>query len=242
MVKERLGVGVRQAYGLSETSPVTHMQLEYDNGLGSVGPPLANQIVKFMSPSGTEVPVGKEGEVWISGPNVFLGYHNNPDATSAALVTSSPSLKSKYPFFKTGDIGFQDPRGNMYITDRVKELIKYKGYQVAPAELEGVLVEHEWVEDCCVVGVFDKERETEVPIGFLVGKVSVGKEDRKVYGDREGMEVEKWLGGRVADYKRLRGGVRWVESISKSASGKILRRVFKDQIKKEEEAMPNTLM
>ncbi|TGO57179.1 hypothetical protein BCON_0068g00090 [Botryotinia convoluta] len=235
MVKERLGVGVRQAYGLSETSPVTHIQLEYDNGLGSVGPPLANQIVKFMSPSNTEVPVGKEGEIWISGPNVFLGYHNNPDATSAALVAPSTSLKSKYPFFRTGDIGFQDANGNMYITDRVKELIKYKGYQVAPAELEGVLVEHEWVEDCCVVGVFDKERETEVPVGFLVGKVSVGKEDRKVYGEKEGMEVEKWLGGKVADYKRLRGGVRWVESIPKSASGKILRRVFKEQIKKEGE-------
>ncbi|KAF7885467.1 uncharacterized protein EAF02_003976 [Botrytis sinoallii] len=235
MVKERLGVGVRQAYGLSETSPVTHIQLEYDNGLGSVGPPLANQIVKFMSPSNIEVPVGEEGEIWISGPNVFLGYHNNPDATSTALVASSPSLKSKYPFFKTGDIGFQDAHGNMYITDRVKELIKHKGYQVAPAELEGVLVEHEWVEDCCVVGVFDKERETEVPVGFLVGKGSVGKEDRKVYGEREGREVEKWLGGKVADYKRLRGGVRWVESIPKSASGKILRRVFKDQIKKEGE-------
>ncbi|KAF7917555.1 hypothetical protein BELL_0532g00090 [Botrytis elliptica] len=235
MVKERLGVGVRQAYGLSETSPVTHIQLEYDNGLGSVGPPLANQIVKFMSPSNIEVPVGKEGEIWISGPNVFLGYHNNPDASSAALVASSPSLKSRYPFFKTGDIGFQDAHGNMYITDRVKELIKYKGYQVAPAELEGVLVEHEWVEDCCVVGAFDKERETEVPVGFLVGKGSIGKEDRKVYGEREGREVEKWLGGKVADYKRLRGGVRWVESIPKSASGKILRRVFKDQIKKEEE-------
>ncbi|TGO86619.1 hypothetical protein BPOR_0289g00080 [Botrytis porri] len=235
MVKERLGVGVRQAYGLSETSPVTHIQLEYDSGLGSVGPPLANQIVKFMSPSNTEVPVGKEGEIWISGPNVFLGYHNNPDATSAALVTSSPSLKSKYPFFKTGDIGFQDEKGNMYITDRVKELIKYKGYQVAPAELEGVLVEHKWVEDCCVVGVFDKERETEVPVGFLVGKGSVGMEERKVYGEKEGREVEMWLAGRVADYKRLRGGVRWVESIPKSASGKILRRLFKDQIKKEGE-------
>ncbi|TGO37076.1 hypothetical protein BHYA_0106g00090 [Botrytis hyacinthi] len=237
MVKARLGVGVRQAYGLSETSPVTHIQLEYDNGLGSVGPPLANQIVKFMSPSNTEVPVGQEGEIWISGPNVFLGYHNNPEATSAALVASSPSLRSKYPFFKTGDIGFQDINGNMYITDRVKELIKYKGYQVAPAELEGVLVEHEWVEDCCVVGVFDKERETEVPVGFLVGRVSVGKEGRKLYGEREGMEVEKWLEGKVADYKRLRGGVRWVESIPKSASGKILRRVFKDQIKKEGEGM-----
>ncbi|KAF5867820.1 putative phenylacetyl- ligase protein [Botrytis fragariae] len=235
MVKARLGVGVRQAYGLSETSPVTHIQREYDNGLGSVGPPLANQIVKFMSASNTEVPVGKEGEIWISGPNVFLGYHNNPDATSAALVTSSPSLKSKYPFFKTGDVGFQDANGNMYITDRVKELIKYKGYQVAPAELEGVLVEHEWVEDCCVVGVFDKERETEVPVGFLVGKGSVRKENGKVYGEREGREVEKWLGGKVADYKRLRGGVRWVESIPKSASGKILRRVFKEQIKKEKE-------
>ncbi|THV49321.1 hypothetical protein BGAL_0201g00210 [Botrytis galanthina] len=235
MVKARLGVGVRQAYGLSETSPVTHIQLEYDDGLGSVGPPLANQIVKFMSPSNAEVPVGQEGEIWISGPNVFLGYHNNPDATSAALVASSSSLKSKYQFFKTGDIGFQDKHGNMYITDRVKELIKYKGYQVAPAELEGVLVEHEWVEDCCVVGVFDKERETEVPVGFLVGKVSVRKEDRKLYGEKEGMEVEKWLAGKVADYKRLRGGVRWVESIPKSASGKILRRVFKDQIKKEGE-------
>ncbi|TGO15639.1 hypothetical protein BTUL_0038g00720 [Botrytis tulipae] len=235
LVKARLGVGVRQAYGLSETSPVTHIQLEYDSGLGSVGPPLANQIVKFMSPSNAEVPVGQEGEIWISGPNVFLGYHNNPEATSAALVASSPSLKSKYPFFKTGDIGFQDANGNMYITDRVKELIKYKGYQVAPAELEGVLVEHEWVEDCCVVGVFDKERETEVPVGFLVGKVSMGKEDRKLYGEKEGMEVEKWLEGKVADYKRLRGGVRWVESIPKSASGKILRRVFKDQIKKEGE-------
>lgn len=210
-------------------------KLEYDDGLGSVGPPLANQIVKFMSPSNAEVSVGQEGEIWISGPNVFLGYHNNPDATSAALVASSSSLKSKYPFFKTGDIGFQDKHGNMYITDRVKELIKYKGYQVAPAELEGVLLEHEWVEDCCVVGVFDKERETEVPVGFLVGKVSVGKEDRKLYGEKEGMEVENWLGGKVADYKRLRGGVRWVESIPKSASGKILRRVFKDQIKKEGE-------
>ncbi|TGO47754.1 hypothetical protein BOTNAR_0507g00010 [Botryotinia narcissicola] len=235
MVKGRLGVGVRQAYGLSETSPVTHIQLEYDDGLGSVGPPLANQIVKFMSPSNAEVPVGQEGEIWISGPNVFLGYHNNPDATSAALVTYSTSLKSKYPFIKTGDIGIQDAKGNMYITDRVKELIKYKRYQDAPAELEGVLVEHEWVEDCCVVGVFDKERETEVPVGFLVGKVSVEKGDRKLYGEKEGMEVEKWLEGKVADYKRLRGGVRWVESIPKSASGKILRRVFKDQIKKEGE-------
>ncbi|KAB8299031.1 hypothetical protein EYC80_001162 [Monilinia laxa] len=236
MVRDRLGVGVRQAYGLSETSPVTHIQLEYDNGLGSVGPPLPNQTIKFMSPTHHEVPIGQEGEVWISGPNVFLGYHNNPEATKACLVVpspSSPSPNSEYSFFKTGDIGYRDARGNMYITDRVKELIKYKGFQVAPAELEGVLLEHEWVEDCCVVGVFDRERETEVPMGFLVGRRDgVGG---KSYGDEEGRQVVKWLEDKVADYKSLRGGVRWVERIPKSASGKILRRVFKELIKKEEE-------
>ncbi|KAA8570245.1 hypothetical protein EYC84_002558 [Monilinia fructicola] len=235
MVRDRLGVGVRQAYGLSETSPVSHIQLEYDNGLGSVGPPLPNQIVKFMSPTHHEVPIGQEGEVWISGPNVFLGYHNNVEATAACLFMPPSSLapNSPHPFFKTGDIGYQDARGNMYITDRVKELIKYKGFQVAPAELEGVLLEHGWVEDCCVVGVFDRARETEVPMAFLVGRRDGA--GGKSYGVEEGREVEKWLEGKVADYKRLRGGVRWVDSIPKSASGKILRRVFKDLIKKEEQ-------
>lgn len=201
-----------------------------------------------MSPTNIEVPIGKEGEIWISGPNVFLGYHNDAEATNDALIMPSDTRDHKYPFFKTGDIGYQDSQGNMYVTDRVKELIKYKGYQVAPAELEGVLLEHERVEDCCVVGVFDKERETEVPVGFLVGKKAgvggdgnrgdgergIGERARK-YGEKEGKEIERWLEGRVADYKRLRGGVRWVESIPKSASGKILRRVFKEMIKKEGE-------
>ncbi|KAF8850680.1 acetyl-CoA synthetase-like protein [Acephala macrosclerotiorum] len=216
-VHGRLGTEVKQAYGLSETSPVTYMQLKWNVGLGSNGPALPNQICKFMSPDGHEVSPGKEGELWISGPNVFLGYHNNPEATAAC--------KTHDGFFKTGDIGYEDEEGNMYITDRVKELIKYKGFQVAPAELEGILASHEMIADVAVIGVEDKERATEVPLACVVLREEV-KED-------EGLEREivSWLGERVAGHKRLRGGVVWIEEVPKSASGKILRRVLKEKMR-----------
>jgi 4-coumarate--CoA ligase len=173
-----------------------------------------------MSPDGVEVPQGKEGEVWIKGPNVFLGYHNNPEATA--------SSKSEDGFFKTGDIGYEDADGNMYITDRVKELIKYKGFQVAPAELEGVLMGMELVDDVAVVGIRDESQATEVPLAFIVPSKGVerSKENEDV--------IMKWLAERVAGHKRLRGGVRWTDEIPKSASGKILRRILKDLLKSEE--------
>jgi len=119
----------------------------------------------------------------------------------------------------------------MYITDRVKELIKYKGYQVAPAELEGVLLGNEEVEDVAVVGGYDKVRESEVPVAFVVlkGGGDRGKEEK-------GKEIQKWLEGKVANHKLLRGGVRFVTEIPKSASGKILRRVLKENLKEEEKA------
>jgi 4-coumarate--CoA ligase len=104
-VKDRLGTEVKQAYGLSETSPVTHMQKVWNHGMGSNGPALPNQIVKFVSPDGEEVATGKEGELWIKGPNVFLGYLNNEEATKAC--------KTDDGFFKTGDIGYEDEDGNM---------------------------------------------------------------------------------------------------------------------------------
>jgi 4-coumarate--CoA ligase len=172
-----------------------------------------------MSPDGVEVPQGKEGEVWIKGPNVFLGYHNNPSATS--------SSKTPDGFFKTGDIGFEDEDGNMYITDRVKELIKYKGFQVAPAELEGILTSHELINDVAVVGIRDESQATEVPLACVVPKEGVersGKSERAIV---------EWLSERVAGHKRLRGGVKWVDEVPKSASGKILRRVLKDMLKDE---------
>ncbi|KAL2065223.1 hypothetical protein VTL71DRAFT_2892 [Oculimacula yallundae] len=218
-VKKRLGTEVKQAYGLSETSPATHIQKQFDNGLGSCGPPLPNQIIKFMSADGVEVPFGKEGEVWVKGPNVFLGYHNNAEATASSITEDK--------FFKTGDIGYEDDKGNMYITDRVKELIKYKGFQVAPAELEGVLNGHDLIADVAVIGIHDASRESEVPLACVV--VKEGTEPSK---DTE-KNIVAWLASRVAGHKQLRGGVWFVDEVPKSASGKILRRVLKDKAKAE---------
>lgn len=218
-VYDRLKIGVKQAYGLSETSPGTHIQLQWDDGLGSVGKQLPNQIIKFMSPEETEVPRGKEGEIWIKGPNVFVGYHNNPTATKASITSDG--------FFKTGDVGFEDANGNLFITDRVKELIKYKGFQVAPAELEGILASHEMVNDVAVIGIMDDRIASEVPLAFIVPQAGVARTDK----NKE--IITTWLAGRVANHKKLRGGVRWIDEIPKSASGKILRRVLKDLMAEE---------
>lgn len=134
-------------------------------------------------------------------------------------------------FFKTGDIAREDKDGNMYITDRVKELIKYKGFQVAPAELEGVLMGCEDVDDVAVVGVYDERIASEVPMAFVVRKKDG---EGKGKGEKEVAEgIVKWVQDKVAGHKRLRGGVRFVESVPKSASGKILRRVLKDMLKEE---------
>lgn len=131
-------------------------------------------------------------------------------------------------YFKTGDVGYQDQDHNFYITDRVKELIKYKGFQVAPAELEGKLMDHPLVNDVAVIGVYDKQNETEVPRAYVVHRDGNA-------GDQDAEEVVKWTSDKVANHKRLRGGVRFVDEVPKSASGKILRRVLKERAKKEEE-------
>lgn len=117
----RHNVPVKQGYGLSETSPTTHTQGwdSWRTKIGSVGPLLAMQTAKYMSPEEKEVPVGEVGELWIKGPNIFLGYLNNEAGTKNALTDDG--------YFKTGDVGFQDKDGDFYITDRIKELIKYKG-------------------------------------------------------------------------------------------------------------------
>lgn len=135
-VYSRLKIPVKQGYGLSETSPTTHTQPweDWNKTIGSVGKLLPYQTAKYMSPDEKEMPVGEVGELWIKGPNVFKGYLNNPEGTAHAKTADG--------YFKTGDVGYQDKDGNFYITDRVKELIKYKGFQVPPAELEGILVSH----------------------------------------------------------------------------------------------------
>ena len=207
-VWSRLHLGVRQAYGTSETSPGVYMQpwASWQTKAGSCGILDPNMEAKFLSvpsesssyPSAaaaaadaTEVPPGAPGELWVRGPNVFVGYHNNPAATRASLTEDG--------WYRTGDVGYQDADGFFYATDRVKELIKYKGFQVAPAEMEALLQTHPLVNDVAVVGVEYPSLGTEVPRAYVVpapGKKSMGTEDER--------EIREWVAGRVTHHKHLR--------------------------------------
>jgi 4-coumarate--CoA ligase len=223
-VYKRLKIKINQAYGLSETSPMTHTQPwdEWYSSVGSVGKMFPNMTAKYMSAEGKELGAGEIGELWLAGPNVFKGYWKNESATKESITEDG--------FFRTGDVGFQDEKHNFYITDRVKELIKYKGFQVAPAELEGKLMENEMVDDTAVIGVQDEEMHTEVPRAYVVlSKKRGGRADEK-----EAKEIVDWMAQKVANHKRLRGGIVFVDEIPKSASGKILRRVLKERSKKDE--------
>ena len=195
----------------------------WNTAIGSVGRLLPNQTAKYMSPSGEEVPIGEEGELYIKGPNVFLGYHKNPEATRNAMTTDG--------YFKTGDVGYQDQDGNFYITDRVKELIKYKGFQVAPAELEGLLASNPMVNDVAVIGVYDASQATELPRAYIVLRpgIKANKETER--------EIVQWLQNKVANPKRLRGGIRFINAVPKSASGKILRRLLKAEVAEEQKGL-----
>jgi 4-coumarate--CoA ligase len=221
-VYSRLKIPIKQGYGLSETSPTTHSQPwdTWNKTIGSVGTLLPYQEAKYMSPEDKELAPGEVGELWIKGPNVFKGYLNNPEGTANALTADG--------YFKTGDVGYQDKDGHFYITDRIKELIKYKGFQVPPAELEGILLSHPQVSDVAVIGIYDKDQATELPRAYVVPKDGLGK------GEKEAAEIVKWLGDKVAHHKKLRGGVKFIDEIPKSASGKILRRVLKVKAQEEE--------
>ena len=239
-VHKRLNIKINQAYGLSETSPMTHTQVrpsplptppeqdtdslqpwdEWYTSVGSVGKMFPNMTAKYTSSRGEDLGPGEVGELWLSGPNVFKGYWKNEAATSDAITADG--------FFKTGDIGFQDDQHNFYITDRVKELIKYKGFQVAPAELEGKLMDNEFVEDVAVIGVQDEHMHTEVPRAYVVATKGKGEP-----GENEAKAIVDWIGGKMANHKRLRGGIVFVAEVPKSASGKILRRLLKERAKSD---------
>ncbi|EME39409.1 hypothetical protein DOTSEDRAFT_159697 [Dothistroma septosporum NZE10] len=218
----RIKVPIKQGYGLSETSPTTHTQPweDWQTTIGSVGILLPGMTAKYMSPDEKELPQGEVGELWLHGPNVFKGYLNNPEGTKNALTEDG--------YFKTGDVGYQDDKGNFFITDRVKELIKYKGFQVPPAELEGYLAAHDKIDDVAVLGVFREDLATEVPLAYVVPKAGIEP------GPALEKEIVDWIAKKVANHKKLRGGVKFTNEIPKSASGKILRRMLKVKHQEEE--------
>jgi acyl-CoA synthetase (AMP-forming)/AMP-acid ligase II len=210
-VAERIGCKVIQGYGLTETSPVTHVIRPHgENRPGSIGQPLAGTECRLVDPeTGGDVGAGERGELWIRGPQVMLGYLNNPEATEHTIDAEG--------WLHTGDIGTVDDDGFFRIVDRLKELIKYKGFQVAPAELEALIVTHRKVSDVAVIGVPDEEAG-ELPKAYVVA----GAEDL------DADELMEWVGGQVSPQKRIRL-VEVVDEIPKSPSGKILRRVLKDR-------------
>ncbi|CAK7265556.1 hypothetical protein SEPCBS119000_001578 [Sporothrix epigloea] len=222
---DRLKIAVKQGYGLSETAPVATMQLLDDWGkfLGSVGKLAPNMQARLVDPdSDKDVEIGQPGELWLKGPNVFPGYLNLPENTAATMSSDG--------FFKTGDIFTADKHGNLTCVDRLKELIKYKGFQVPPAELEGILLSHNDITDACVIGVEDKEQATEVPRAYVVMRAGLPTNSAKA------KEIVEWLASRTAPHKKLRGGVHFVNEVPKSPSGKLLRRVLRDKVRQAEKA------
>eukprot|EP01095_Lingulamoeba_sp_RSL-Kostka_P017560 TRINITY_DN9210_c0_g1_i1.p1 TRINITY_DN9210_c0_g1~~TRINITY_DN9210_c0_g1_i1.p1 ORF type:complete len:218 (-),score=113.81 TRINITY_DN9210_c0_g1_i1:35-688(-) len=215
---------VKQAYGMTELSPAIMINPTNNIKTGSVGVLCPNMNAKVVDPK-TKEELGKnaDGEIWVNGPNLMKGYLGKPQKT---IDTMSEDSK----FLKTGDIGHVDDDGYWFIVDRLKELIKYKGFQVPPAELEALLLKHDSIADCAVVGVPDEEAG-ELPKAYIVLK-----EGSELSED----DIVEWVASRVAPHKKLRGGVEFTDKIPKSASGKILHRVLRDIERKKQEENNNS--
>jgi acyl-CoA synthetase (AMP-forming)/AMP-acid ligase II len=204
----RLSCDVSQGWGLTETSPVltTNAGAPLGPRPGSVGVLLPNTELRVVDPAtGADLGRNQTGELVARGPQVMKGYLNNPEATAEMLDADG--------WLRTGDLGHVDDDGYVYVVDRVKELIKYKGLQVAPAELEAVLLGHPEIADAAVVR-FPDEEAGEVPKAFVVAKTPLQAE-----------EVMAFVAERVAPFKKVRR-VEFVDEIPRALSGKILRRVL----------------
>jgi acyl-CoA synthetase (AMP-forming)/AMP-acid ligase II len=210
----RLGVPITQAYGMTELSPGTHLvpigrEAEAPPGtVGQLVPSTEARVVSVVT--GTDAAPGEEGEIWIRGPQRMKGYFGRPEETDTLIDADG--------WLHTGDVGIVDDDGWWFVVDRVKELIKYKGYQVAPAELEAVLLASPDVADAAVIGIYD-ERGDEVPKAFVVRAPgsSVTEDD-----------VLAFAAEHTAPYKRVRR-VEFIDAVPKAASGKILRRELRDR-------------
>jgi len=203
---ERLKVSVLQGYGMTEAAGLTHVSVEGKNKSGSVGQCAPNVECKVVDIATTaDLGPNQCGELYIRGPQMMKGYPNNAEATNQCI--------DREGWYRTGDIGYADEDGCFYIVDRVKDLIKYKGFQIAPAELEGFLLTHSAISDAAVIASPDEEAG-EVPKALVVLK-----------GPATAEEIMSFVTAHVAPYKKIRR-LEFVEQIPKTPAGKILRRVL----------------
>jgi acyl-CoA synthetase (AMP-forming)/AMP-acid ligase II len=212
-VAERYNVYVMQGYGMTEASPVTHVTPIGREKPGTVGPPVSDTRQKIVSlETGEEVGVGEIGELLVSGPQVMAGYFGRADATAESIVEDDTGR-----WLRTGDIVTVDDEGYVTIHDRAKEMIKYKGYQIAPAELEALIISHPDVADAAVIPKDTGTADGEIPKAFVVMR-----EGASLTAD----DVMAHVAANAAPYKKVRE-VEFLEKIPKTASGKILRRELK---------------
>ncbi|KAJ5055074.1 CoA ligase [Bipolaris maydis] len=227
---DRYNMPSRLGYGLTEAGPgITGKRwCDWNDELGSGDPLYPNVVAKILpfedgagaGPiSDEELPQGTAGEIYIHSPGNFKGYWKNPQATKEVLSSDG--------WLRTGDVGYFDEKARFIPTDRAKELIKYKGFQVAPAELEGLLATHELVEDVAVVGAWSEEIGSEIPVAFVVPKGGLAA--TKSWDD---VAIMTWLSEKVVKYKNLKG-LKFIQAIPRNANGKVLRKVVKEMAMKE---------
>jgi acyl-CoA synthetase (AMP-forming)/AMP-acid ligase II len=212
----RVGCPVVQGFGMTEISPVSHITPGFDARPGASGVTVSNTLSRIIDSDGNDMGANEEGELLVKGPQVMLGYLNNESATLETVDADG--------WLHTGDLARIDEDGYMTIVDRVKELIKYKGFQVAPAELEALLITHPAVADVAVVGMPDDEAG-ELPKAFISLKPDAAA-DAALAPSCD--DIKEFVAKHVATYKNLHA-VEFIDSIPKSASGKILRRFLRDQ-------------
>ena len=216
----RFDVRIGQGWGMTElTCAGTTVPEGSTDTTGSVGVLMPGCEAKLIDEHSNEVPRGERGEIYIRGPNVTPGYWRNPKATSDSITPDG--------WLKTGDVAVCNDQGWFWIVDRLKELIKVSGLQVAPAELEAVLLTHPSIADAGVVGVQDSFDAQERVRAYVLLKA--GDEGKNVSAG----EIQEWIKEKVARHKWLTGGVVFVDEIPKSAAGKIQRKVLRDWAKRD---------
>ncbi|KAI1843565.1 hypothetical protein JX266_010198 [Neoarthrinium moseri] len=204
------GTTVLNGYGMSEATIALQRDTRSAKA-GSVGKPASGVSIRVVDDNGGDVRPGEDGECLVQTPTVFMHYKDNPSETKATFDGR---------WLKTGDVVRVDDDGFFWLTGRKKELIKYKANQVAPAELEAILLEHPLVSEAGVCGMYDESMDTEVPAGCVV----LAQEANRRQQQEHLKTLKSYLDNRVAPYKKLRGGIYAVKSLPKGSTGKLLRR------------------
>ena len=214
--EQKTGFPLGEGYGLSETSPaVTNSPPWAKKKLGSCGVPIANTLCGVIDNDLNFLPIGEAGELVVAGPQVMIGYHNRPEENAKVFFKAGG-----YRWLRTGDFAKMDEEGYVFLLDRLKDLIKYKGHSVYPREIEEVLYEHPAILECAVVGVEDPERGENIMAHIILTKEFKGKISEQ--------EIIDWTKENMAAYKYPRI-IKFVRSLPKTAVGKVLRRVIREK-------------